>query len=172
VFLHFTGSGAFDLGEDFYRGMYDGYGSSPMWNDFNGFWEHMSLGGETYEDVTARNAMLIFLMLAGISQLFFIYPLSRLYSVGGEVSKDLKPTILALLLFGLVARVYNIPLVAVGVASLAIFPMEYFLMILGFVVLWFFFAVFLLKSRFMRRMSDATETAYAKSLETEIEKEK
>ena len=172
VFLFCTGNGSFDLGYDFYRGMYEGYGSSPMWSDWNGFWEHMSLGGESFEDVTARNAMLIFLLLAGIAQLFFIYPLLRFYSVDGEVSKDLKPTVLALLLFGLVALVYEVPRVAVEVASLALFPIEYHLLICGFVMLWFLFAVFFLKSRLMRRVSDATESAYRRSLEKEIGKEK
>ncbi|MCL2148103.1 MAG: HAD-IC family P-type ATPase [Methanomassiliicoccaceae archaeon] len=171
VFLHFTANGAFPLGEDFYIGMFDGYGSSPMWSDWNGFWEHMSLAGEGYDDVTARNAMLVFVMLAGISQLFFIYPLSKLYSVDGQVSRDPKPTLLALLLFGLVALVYEVPQVAVGVASLALFPTEYFLMIMGSVAVWFVLAALLLKSRLMGRVSDATETAYKRSLEAEVKKE-
>lgn len=171
LFLHGTGSGLFDLGESFYYGMYEAYGSTPLWNDWTGFWEHMSFGGESFEDVTARNAMLVFLMLAGISQLFFIYPLFKFYSIDGEVSKDLKPTILAFLLFGLIALIYMIPEVSVGIGSLAIFPQEYYLMIFGFVVLWFFFAVFFLKSPIMNKMSDATETAFKKSLEAELEKE-
>jgi len=178
VFMHFTGNGVFDLGDSFYHGMYEGYGSSAMWNDYNGFWEHMSLSGvsgdiiEIPAEVTARNAMLVFLIISGISQLFFIYPLSRLYSVNGEVSKDIKPTLLALLLFGLVALIYEVPQVSVGIASLAIFPGEYFLIIIGFVALWFLFSVFILKSRVMRGISDATESAYKRSLEAEIEKEK
>ena len=172
VFLLCTGNGSFDLGYDFYYGMYDGYGSSSMWSDWNGFWEHMSLGGESFEDVTARNAMLIFLLLAGIAQLFFIYPLLRFYSADGEVSKDFKPTVLALLLFGLVALVYCVPQVAVEVASLALFPGEYYLMICGFVALWFLSAVLLLKSRLMGRVSNATESAYRRSLEKETKKEK
>jgi cation-transporting ATPase E len=165
IFLHYAD--AFGLGESFYRSMHDMYGNS----DWDGFWSHMSISHEGFEDVTARNAMLIFLILSGISQLFFIYPLLKFYSVGEEVSRDLKPTILALLLFGLVALVYNVPEVAVGVASLALFPLEYHLLIIGFVVLWFFFAVFFLKSRFMNRMSERTESAYRRSLEAEIKKE-
>jgi len=178
VFLHFTGNGVFYLGDGFYHGMYEGYGSSAMWSDYNGFWAHMSLSGvsgdiiESAAEVTARNAMLVFLIISGISQLFFIYPLSRFYSVDGEVSKDIKPTLLALLLFGLVALIYEVPQVSVGIASLAIFPGEYFLIIIGFVVLWFLLSVFLLKSRFLRRVSDASESAYRRSLEAEIEKEK
>ena len=172
VFLHFTGNGAFDLGYDFYRGLFEGYGSSPMWSGWDGFWEHMSPGSESFEEVTARNAMLIFLILSGISQLLFIYPLARFYSVDGVVSKDLKPTVLAVLLFALVAAVYEIPQVAVGIASLAMFPTEYYLLIIGFVVLWFFFTAFLLKNRHMKKVSDAAESAYQKSFEAETEKDK
>ncbi|MCL1811874.1 MAG: HAD-IC family P-type ATPase, partial [Methanomassiliicoccaceae archaeon] len=36
IFLHCTGSGVFDLGYDFYHGIFDGYGSSPMWDDWSG----------------------------------------------------------------------------------------------------------------------------------------
>jgi len=171
VFLHFTGNGSFDLGYDFYHGLYDGYGSSPMWSNWDGFWEHMSPGNESFEEVTARNAMLIFLILSGISQLLFIYPLAKFYSVDGAVSRDLKPTLLAVLLFLLVAAIYEVPQVAMGVASLTLFPTEYYLMIIGFVVVWFFFTAFLLKNRHMRKVSDAAESAYQKSLEAETGKD-
>ncbi|MDR3075152.1 MAG: HAD-IC family P-type ATPase [Candidatus Methanoplasma sp.] len=171
LFLHGTGSGLFDLGESFYRTVYEGFDTSE-WNDWGEFMKHMSFGNESFEDITARNAMLVFLMLSGISQLFFIYPMFRFYSINGEVPKDIKPTILALLLFGLVALVYNIPQIAVGIASLAVFPMEYYALIAGFVVIWFFFTVFLLKNRFVQSISYATESAYRKSLEAEIRKEK
>lgn len=172
VFLHGTGSGLFDLGENFYHQIFESYGDAIRWTDWDSFWEKcMSLPGESFEDVTARNAMLMFLMLAGISQLFFIYPLSKFYSVNNEVSKDLKPTILALLLFGLVALVYSIPLLAVEIASLAIFPLEYYLLIIGFVVLWFFVTVLVLKSPLANKMSQETEKAYRKSLDAEMKKE-
>jgi len=175
VFMHFTGNGIFDLGEGFYRSMYEGYGASA-WSSFDEFWQHMSISEghvhESFEVVTARNAMLIFLILSGISQLFFIYPLLKFYSVNGEVSRDIKPSILALLLFGLVALVYCIPQVAVGIASMAIFPIEYWLMILGFVVIWFLFAVFFLKSKLMGRIAGATESLFKKSFEAEAKREK
>jgi cation-transporting ATPase E len=142
-----------------------------MWSSWEGFWEHMSPGNESFEEVTARNAMLIFLILSGISQLLFIYPLAKFYSVDGAVSRDLKPTILAVLLFLLVAAIYEVPQVAMGIASLALFPTEYYLMIIGFVVIWFLFATLLLKSRHMKKVSDAAESAYQKSLEAETGKD-
>ena len=164
VFSFFTGNGTFDLGADFYQSIFDNYGSS--WAQMTG-----SNTFETYAEVTARNAMLTFLILSGIAQLFFIYPLFKFYSVNGEVSRDLKPTILALLLFGLVALVYNVPQVAVGIVSLAVFPPGYFLLIFGFVVLWFFVAVFLLKSRLMNRIADAAESGFKKTVDREQKRE-
>ena len=172
VFLHFTGNGSFDLGEGFYRSMYENYGNSPLWSSWEGFWGHMTPSSESFEEVTARNALLMFIIVSGISQLLFIYPLAKFYSVDGTVSKDLKPTLLALLLFFLVAAVYEIPQVAVGIVSLAMFPTEYYLIIIGFVVLWFFFTTILLRSRFMSRFSNAAESAYQRSLEAETKREK
>ncbi|MCL2333805.1 MAG: HAD-IC family P-type ATPase [Candidatus Methanoplasma sp.] len=181
VFSHFTDNGTFDLGKSFYEGIYNSYGSSPMWNSFDDpylgrtFLDHMMItygsSPETFTEVTARNAMLTFLILSGIAQLFLIYPLFKFYSINGEVSRDLKPSILALLLFALVALVYNIPQVAVGLVSLVVFPPEYFLLIFGFVVLWFFVAVFLLKSRLMNRIADAAETGFEKTVDREQERE-
>ena len=168
--FHFcTVNGIFELGQSFYDNMYLLYGGS--YGDFPTFWEHMTPSGETVQEVTARNAMLVFIILAGIAQLFFIYPLSKHYSVDGTVSKDLKPTILAMLLFGLVALVYMIPLVSVEVASLAIFPIEYFLLIAVIVMVWFIFAVLFMKSRLMKKVADQTESHYKKTLDAEIRKE-
>ena len=169
IFYYCTMDGTFELGQSFYDSMYAKYGGA--FSDPAAFWEHMTPSDEGVEEVTARNAMLVFIILAGIAQMFFIYPLARFYSVDGTVSKDLKPTILALLLFGLVALVYMIPQVAVGIASLAIFPKEFFLLITGIVVIWFFFAVLFMKSRLMKKVADQTESHYKRSLGAEIEKE-
>jgi ATPase, P-type (transporting), HAD superfamily, subfamily IC len=166
LFDYCTMHGIFDLGESFYLGMQESYYSAG-WNEF---WEHMTVGEESYNVVTARNAMLVFLLLAGVSQLFLIFPIIKFLSVDGRTTKDLKPTILALLLFGLIALVYNIPQFAVNVASLALFPTEYFVLIMGFVIIWFFVSIFILKNARFRKLTDVTETAYKKSLGAEQEK--
>jgi len=157
---------SFNLVEPFYRGMQESY-YPDGWNKF---WDHMTVGEESFSAVTARNAMLVFLLLAGVSQLFLLFPLIKFFSVDGRTTKDLKPTILALLLFGLIALVYNIPQVAVNIASLAIFPAEYFALIMVFVVVWFFLSLFILKNARFRKLTDVTETAYKKSLGAEQEK--
>jgi ATPase, P-type (transporting), HAD superfamily, subfamily IC len=166
LFDYCTLHGIFDLGESFYHGMQESY-YPDGWIEF---WEHMTVGEESFNVVTARNAMLVFLLLAGVSQLFLIFPLMRFLSIDGRTTKDLKPTILALLLFGLIALVYNIPQVAVNVASLALFPVEYFVLIMGFVIIWFLVSIFILKNARFRKLTDVTETAYKKSLGAEQEK--
>jgi ATPase, P-type (transporting), HAD superfamily, subfamily IC len=166
LFDYCTLHGFFDLGESFYQGMQGSY-YPEGWNKF---WDHMTVGEESFHAVTARNAMLVFLLLAGVSQLFLIFPLMKFFSVDGRTTRDLKPTILALLLFGLIALVYNIPQVAVNIASLAIFPPEYFALIMGFVVMWFLVSLFILRNARFRKLTDVTETAYKKSLGAEQEK--
>jgi ATPase, P-type (transporting), HAD superfamily, subfamily IC len=166
IFDQCTSSGIFGLGESFYMEMSDMY-----WDKgFNDFIGHMTAGAESYAEITARNAMLVFLILAGISQLFLLFPLIKQFSMTGNTTKDLKPTILGILLFGLLALVYEIPQVAVNIGSLAIFPTEYFLLIFGFVILWFFASLQLLKRVSFRKLTEVTETAYKKSLEAELEK--
>ncbi|MDR2846460.1 MAG: HAD-IC family P-type ATPase [Candidatus Methanoplasma sp.] len=158
-----------DLGEGFYQSMnslyYPGLG-------FGDFMDHMGMDGHGYSGITARNAMLLFLVLAGISQIFLISPLSKLYSVDGKTSRDLKPSILAILLFGLVALLYNVPEVAVKIASLALFPPLYYLIIGVFVAVWFFTTVLLLRTSKLNRLTEVTESAYEKKLKEEIIKNK
>jgi cation-transporting ATPase E len=154
-----------DLGIGFYEGMNNMYYPSL---DFVDFMSHM--GSDSPSEITARNAMLLFLVLAGISQIFLISPLSKHYSVDRKVTKDLKPSILALLLFGLVALLYNVPDVAVKIASLALFPPEYYVIIVAFVVVWFVTTVLFLRSSKITKLTEATESAYEKKLQEEMGK--
>ena len=168
LFDYGTSSGLFDLGESFYMWMHETFGSS--WGDFAGFMGHMTVGVEGYNEITARNAMLIFLVLAGVSQLFLIFPLTRFLSMNGHVTKDVKPTLLAFLLFGLLFLLYEIPQVAVDIASLALFPIEYFILIFGFVILWFILSLLTMRKMKFKKLTNMTENAYRKSLKTELEK--
>lgn len=150
-----------------YDGMYDLVKDTMTPEEF---YQHMGGTVNGWSEVFARNAMLIFLVLAGISQLFLIYPLRRFYSINGNVSKDLKPTLLALLLFGLVVLLYNIPEVSVLVASLVLFPAEYYLLIIGVVAVWFFSTLRIMRSSKLNKITELTESAYEKKLKTEFEK--
>lgn len=168
VFSVGTGSGYFDIP---YDGMYESVKDMINWNSMQDMIDYLGAGGiaDTAE-INARNAMLMFLVLAGISQLFLIYPVFSFLSPTGKPSKQLKPAILAFLLFGLVALLYNVPQVAVGVACLVIFPMEYNLLIVLILIAWFFCTVIALRFLKMRLITDFVESAFDKKLKKEMEK--
>ncbi|MCL1905337.1 MAG: HAD-IC family P-type ATPase, partial [Methanomassiliicoccaceae archaeon] len=64
-------------------------------------------GQLTYEaEVVARNALLVFLMLTGILQILFVVPRFGFFSVNGNIVKDAKPTVLMILLLGLLVLIY------------------------------------------------------------------
>ncbi|MDR0523564.1 MAG: HAD-IC family P-type ATPase [Candidatus Methanoplasma sp.] len=168
LFSHGAGGPwAADLGEPLYRGLHEAYAPGAS---FERFLETMGWGPGGYGEITARSAMLLFLVLAGISQIFLICPLSRLWSADGKPCGDPKPTVLALLLFGLVALLYSVPQVAVGVASLALFPPQYYALIGGIVCAWFACSALMLRGGRMGAVTRATEKMYGKSLEKEMGK--
>ncbi|MDR3283445.1 MAG: HAD-IC family P-type ATPase [Candidatus Methanoplasma sp.] len=157
-----------ELGETLFRSMHEAYGDGAS---FDAFMHAMGPYSGDYSEIVSRNAMLLFLVLAGISQIFLICPLFRFLSVDGNVSKDVKPTILALLLFGLVALLYNVPQVAVNVVSLVMFPPQFCVLIVLFTVIWFMCATVLLRNGRMKFIAEMTEKAYSRNLEKEMKKD-
>ena len=94
-----------------------------------------------YAEINARNALLLFVILSGISQILFVMPIRKFFSVDGNTVKDYRPTILMCLLFGFVALVYylvNTHDVLQKLITLEIFPPLYTLSIIGLVVGWWF----------------------------------
>ncbi|MDR3206395.1 MAG: HAD-IC family P-type ATPase [Candidatus Methanoplasma sp.] len=159
---------AADLGGSLFESMHSAYDPT---HTFSEFMHSMGPYSGDYSEIVSRNAMLLFLVLAGISQIFLICPLFRFMSVDGKVSKDVKPTILALLLFGLVALIYNVPQVAVNVASLVMFPPQFFALIVLFTGVWFVSTTVLLRSGSMNFISEMTERSYDRKLEKEMKED-
>ena len=140
------------------------------YSSWDEFMKHMGLTDAGNSEIVARNAMLIFLVLSGISQIFILYPLAKFYSPDRKICKDLKPSILALLLFGVVILMYNVPQVMIGLTSLMYFPIDRILLIIGIVILWFLCAIVVLRSRKITKLTDVTEKMYDKKLHTEFAK--
>ena len=92
-------------------------------------------------EINARNALLLFAILAGISQIVFVMPIRKFFSIDGKTVKDVKPTILMCLLFAFVALAYWVvdtqPLLQ-KLITLVSFPLEYALGIIVAVVVWWF----------------------------------
>ena len=124
-------------------------------------------------EINARNAMLFFVMLAGISELLLVQPIHRFLSVDGRVTRDVKPTLLVGLLLLLFSCVYFVPetrFFVIRVISTAVFPLEYYIPIIGLVLIWLFVLRTALRSGLFSFLSTHTETWFNKKLEKELEK--
>ncbi|MCL2143826.1 MAG: HAD-IC family P-type ATPase, partial [Methanomassiliicoccaceae archaeon] len=105
-------------------------------------------------EIMGRNALLVFLIATGILQILFVVPRFKFFSVDGRIAKDIKPTILVFLLFGLLAlaywAVYNYEAFA-EFACLVILPMEAYAFIGAMVAAWFFATRWVLRNGFLER---------------------
>lgn len=120
-------------------------------------------------EINARNSMLLFVILAGITQLLMITPYKKFFSIDGYINTDVKPTILVGLLYGLVAVTYfvvaNYSIIAEKILALAIFPTGYTIAIIVAVVAWFFVTRFALRKNLFGFITEMTEKWYHKKLE-------
>lgn len=115
-------------------------------------------------EINARNAMLLFVILAGITQMFMVTPYFKCFSVDGNLHHDIRPTLLAFLLYAFVYAMYNWSFSA-KLINLAVFPIEYVAAILIAVVLWFLVTRFMLRKGLFGFLTDITEKWYKKKLD-------
>lgn len=124
---------------------------------------------ERVAEINARNAMLLFLILSGITQLLLITPHFKFFSLDGHLHKDIKPTLLVFLLYGFVALIYGMVAYfdwGIKLVALAIFPANYIVEIVIAVVIWFLVARFLLKSKKLDFLVNITDKWYEKKMKT------
>ncbi|MGE4577141.1 MAG: HAD-IC family P-type ATPase [Candidatus Methanomethylophilaceae archaeon] len=125
-------------------------------------------------EINARNAMLFFIMLAGILELLLVHPIHRFLSVNErKVTKDIKPTLLVVLLLLLFSCVYFVPATdwfVIKYISTAVFPAEYYLPIIGLTLVWLFVLRTALRSGLFSFLSIRTETWFNDKLNKEVEK--
>ncbi|UAL08311.1 MAG: HAD-IC family P-type ATPase [Candidatus Methanogranum gryphiswaldense] len=144
---------------------------------YSEFLDHMSGYKDTPDtlstlaEVTARNAMLFFIVIAGILQLFLIYPVFGFMNRDGKSNRQILPILLAFLLLGIVVIFYNLPAVSVGLASIMYFPIQYYLAFVGFTAVWFVIAIIMNRSKHNSYMVKMTEKSFNRQLQKEIEKE-
>ncbi len=122
-------------------------------------------------EINARNAMFFFMILSGMLVLLMVQPLHRFFSTNGKVIDDRKPTILVALLLLLFFGLFFIPLTQGFVIEFlwtAVFPPEYYLPIIGLVVVWFFTTRAVLRSGIFSFLSDYTERWFDKKLDEEV----
>ena len=122
-------------------------------------------------EINARNAMLMFLVMSGISQLFLLFPLSRHWSPSGRTTKDVKPTLLAFLLYGVMMLLYSVPAVAVGIVGLVIFPADYVVLFIAVTAIWFLCALYILRRPIMGHVADWFDHWIRHKLKEDLAKE-
>ncbi|AGI48037.1 ATPase, P-type (transporting), HAD superfamily, subfamily IC [Thermoplasmatales archaeon BRNA1] len=126
---------------------------------------------ETDREIVAHNAMLLFLMMAGIAQLVICFPIVRCLSVDKQFVRRYLPTMLALLMFAsLVAVYFAVPYLACKFLALVVFPPWFFILMMGITVVWAVADIIILKSRRMDRFNDRTEELVRKLLLRSYEK--
>lgn len=122
-------------------------------------------------ETAAMNAMLIFLVVAGILQLFLIYPPFGFMSRDRRPKRRILPMLLAVLLFTVMVLFYGYPPLSVGVASVMYLPDAVYLLVLAVSAAWFAVAVVLNRSDRRSMLVEFSERSFEKQLRRELEKE-
>lgn len=119
-------------------------------NTVDQFFEHMTgISGapaDLWYYVVARNAMLFFLVAAGISMIALVFPRYK-WMTRGEAHKGMFPTLLILMLIGVVVLFHNVPVVYMGLASVMVFPAEIYLILFAILAVWMLCAIAINRSK-------------------------
>ena len=119
-------------------------------------------------EITARNAMLLFCILEGITQLFMVTPHWKCLSIDGRTHKDIKPTILIFILYIVVVIAYWFVTTnewAVKMLPIVVFPAPYIIAIVGAVALWFVLNLFLLRRGALNFITEIADRWYNKKID-------
>ena len=133
--------------------------------------EYMGWAGSSAEEICARSAMVFTVSIAGILQLFLICPRFKFLSVDGRTNKSIVPTLIVLFLLFLIFSMYRfLPVIAVLLVKLVIFPQAYFLFLILLIAVWFFVELFVLKKQVLKKSTEKFEEVYMRKLQEEYTK--
>ena len=133
--------------------------------------EYMGWAGSSAEEICARSAMVFTVSIAGILQLFLICPRFKFLSVDGRTNKSIVPTLIVLFLLFLIFAMYRfLPVIAVLLVKLVIFPQAYFLFLILLIAIWFFVELFILKKQVLKKSTERFEEIYMRKLQEEYTK--
>ena len=119
-------------------------------------------------EITARNTMLLFCVLEGITQLFMVTPHWKFLSINGKTHRDIKPTLLIFVLYVFVIVSYWFVTTndwAMKLLPLAPFPIQYVIIIVAIVAVWFMLNLFLLRRGALNIITDAANRWYNKKID-------
>lgn len=121
-----------------------------------------------------QGALMAFLLMAGSTQVLFVQPYIKFFSLDGRLHKDIKPTILVLVLYAVIAGTYilngNWPWFN-EMLQLINVPMPQFILIIGITVVWFFVARTILRSSLFNKFNDKIDKGFSKQANRIDEKE-
>lgn len=119
---------------------------------------------ETIAEINARNAMFTFLVMAGIAQLFLLFPLTKRFAIEPDYKKDYKPTMLAVFLYVILVLFYAFPQLSVSVGqSLPMF--EVWPELIAATAVWYTITLIFIKSSVLHPVSDFIEAYIKKTLQ-------
>ena len=119
-------------------------------------------------EITARNAMLLFCILEGITQLFMVTPHWKFLSIDGHIHRDIKPTLLIFLLYGVVILGYWFVYTndwAMKLLPITFLSVEYLVIIIALVAVWFLVNLFLLRKGALNVITDMADRWYNKKID-------
>ena len=132
---------------------------------------HYAWHGSGACEVAARTAMVLFVSMAGLFQIFIICPRWKFISVDGRTNKSLVPALITLLIIGLVTAMFlYCPVVATDLVGLVPLPLEGYLFIVAMIAVLLVLEVFVLRVNVFRHLIERFEAYYMKKLEEEYSK--
>ncbi len=132
---------------------------------------HFAWHGSGIEEVAARTAMVLFVSIGGLFQIFIICPRWKFISVDGRTNRSLVPAVITLLILGLITAMYlYFPVIATDLVKLVPLPLEGYLFIIGMIALLLVLEVLVLKANAFRHLIERFEAYYMRKLDEEYSK--
>lgn len=123
---------------------------------------------ERYAEINARNSMLMFCIFQGITQILMVTPYWKALSINKKTHHDIKPTILVFMLCAFVCVTYYVvPKYDWLFKFIPVrdFSYQYDVLIIGFVILWFFINLYVMRSGRLDWIADITEKRYNRKVD-------
>ena len=134
--------------------------------------DHLSWNGSGVPEVAARTAMVLFLSIGGLFQIFLICPRWRFVSADGRTNKSLVPFVITLLILALVLAMYlYVPVIAVELVGLALLPSAWYAVVIGFIILLLVMEILVLRRNAFRHVIERFEEYYMRKLDEEYSSE-
>lgn len=131
----------------------------------------LSWSGSGEGEIVARTALVLFVTIAGLFQIFIICPRWKFMSTDGRTNKSLVPVAVTLLEVALILAMYLFfPVIAVNLIGLALLPNWCYAVIIVLVAVLLALEVVVLRRNVFRRLIEWFEGYYMKKLAQEYSK--